>query len=71
VGGGGVKTDAGGGVGSTVAELEATYPSAVVDDSDPIGGPHFDLSDGVTGFLTGVNPTDTVTSVLGGTGCGE
>jgi hypothetical protein len=67
----GLKTDAGIGVGSTVAELTATYPSAVVDDSDPIGGPHFDLSDGVTGFLTGITPTDTVTSVLGGTGCGE
>jgi len=68
----GLKTDAGIGVGSTVAELTATYPSAVVDDSDPIGGPHFSISDGgLAGFLTGINPTDTVTSVLGGQGCGE
>jgi hypothetical protein len=66
----GLKTDAGIGVGSTVAELQATYPSAVVGD-DPIGGPNFTINDGLAGFLTGVNPTDTVISVLGGTGCGE
>jgi hypothetical protein len=67
----GLKTDAGIGVGSTVAELTGTYPSAVINPGDDFGGPNFFINDGLAGFLTGVNPTDTVTSVLGGQGCGE
>jgi hypothetical protein len=67
----GLKTDAGVGVGSTVAELTGTYPTAVVDPGDDFGGPNFRVNDGLAGFLTGVTPTDTVTSVLGGQGCGE
>ena len=67
----GLKTDAGIGVGSTVAELTATYPSAVINPGDDFGGPNFFVNDGLAGFLTGVTPTDTVTSVLGGQGCGE
>jgi hypothetical protein len=67
----GLKTDAGIGVGSTVAELTGTYPSAVVNPGDDFGGPNFFINEGLVGFLTGVNPTDTVTSVLGGQGCGE
>jgi hypothetical protein len=67
----GLKTEAGIGVGSTVAELTGTYPSAVVNPGDDFGGPNFFINDGLAGFLTGVNPTDTVTSVLGGQGCGE
>ena len=67
----GLKTDAGIGVGSTVAELTGTYPSAVINPGDDFGGPNFFINDGLAGFLTGVTPTDTVTSVLGGQGCGE
>jgi hypothetical protein len=67
----GLKTEAGIGVGSTVAELTGTYPSAVVNPGDDFGGPNFFINDGLVGFLTGVNPTDTVNSVLGGQGCGE
>lgn len=67
----GLKTEAGIGVGSTVAELTATYPTAVINPGDDFGGPNFFINDGLVGFLTGVNPTDTVTSVLGGQGCGE
>ena len=67
----GLKTDAGIGVGSTVAELKGTYPSAVVNPGDDFGGPNFFINAGLAGFLTGVNPTDTVISVLGGQGCGE
>ena len=66
----GLKTDAGIGVGSTVAELTGTYPTVVINPGDDFGGPNFFLNDGFAGFLTGVNPTDTVTSVLGGQGCG-
>ena len=67
----GLKTDAGIGVGSTVAELQATYPNVVINPGDDFGGPNFLLSDGLAGFLTGVEPTDTVMSMLGGQGCGE
>jgi hypothetical protein len=67
----GLKTDAGIGVGSTVAELMGTYPSAVINPGDDFGGPNFFINDGLAGFLTGITPTDTVTSVLGGQGCGE
>ena len=67
----GLKTDAGIGVGSTVAELTGTYPTAVVNPGDDFGGPNFFINEGLVGFLTGVTPTDTVTSVLGGQGCGE
>lgn len=67
----GLKTDAGIGVGSTVAELTGTYPAAVINPGDDFGGPNFFINDGLVGFLTGVNPTDTVNSVLGGQGCGE
>jgi len=67
----GLKTDAGIGVGSTVAELTAAYPNVVVNPADDFGGPNFLTADGLAGFLTGATPTDTVTSVLGGQGCGE
>ncbi len=67
----GLKTDAGIGVGSTVAELTATYPTVVINPGDDFGGPNFFINDGLAGFLTGVNPTDTVKSILGGQGCGE
>ena len=67
----GLKTDAGIGVGSTVAELTGTYPNVVINPGDDLGGPNFLVNDGLAGFLTGITPTDTVTSVLGGQGCGE
>ena len=66
----GLKTDAGIGVGSTVAELQGTYPGVVINPGE-IGGPNFFINGGLAGFLSGVNPTDTVISVLGGQGCGE
>jgi len=67
----GLKTDAGIGIGSTVAELQATYPGVVINPADSFGGPNFLINDGLYGFLSGVDPTDTVTSILGGQGCGE
>ena len=67
----GLKTDAGIGIGSTVAELTATYPSVVISPGDHFGGPNFFVNDGLARFLTGINPTDTVNSILGGQGCGE
>ena len=67
----GLKTDAGIGVGSTVAELTGTYPTVVINPSDAFGGSNFVINEGLVGFLTGTTPTDTVTSILGGQGCGE
>jgi hypothetical protein len=67
----GLKTEAGIGVGSTVAELTGTYPSVVINPGDDFGGPNYFINEGLAGFLTGVNPTDMVQSVLGGQGCGE
>ena len=67
----GLKTEAGIGVGSTVADLSGTYPTAVINPGTDLGGPNFLINDGLAGFLTGITPTDTVTSVLGGQGCGE
>jgi hypothetical protein len=67
----GLKTDAGVGVGATVAELTGTYPAVVLNPGDDFGGPNFLVGDGLAGFLTGVTPTDTVISILGGQGCGE
>ncbi len=67
----GLKTDAGVGVGATVAELTGTYPTVVINPGDDFGGPNFVINEGFVGFLTGVTPTDTVTSILGGPGCGE
>jgi hypothetical protein len=67
----GLKTDAGIGVGSTVAELTGTYPGVIINPSDDFGGPNFKINENLAGFLTGVEPTDTVLSVLGGQGCGE
>ncbi|HEY7626711.1 MAG TPA: hypothetical protein VH761_06575 [Ilumatobacteraceae bacterium] len=67
----GLKTDAGIGVGSTVAELTGTYPGVIINPGDEFGGPNFKVNDNLVGFLSGVEATDTVTSVLGGQGCGE
>lgn len=67
----GLKTEAGIGVGSTVAELTATYPTVVLNPGDDFGGPNFLINEGLAGFLTGVDPTSTVTSIIGGQGCGE
>ena len=67
----GLKTDAGIGVGSTLTELVGTYPAVVINPGNDFGGPNFFVNDGLAGFLTGITETDTVTSIIGGQGCGE
>ncbi|MEP7114205.1 MAG: hypothetical protein ABI862_13145 [Ilumatobacteraceae bacterium] len=68
----GLKTEAGIGIGSTFAELTGTYPSVVINSDDPLGGgTNFSINDGLAGFLSGVEPASTVTSILGGQSCGE
>ncbi len=67
----GLATDAGIGVGSTVAALRAAYPAAAVNPDDGFTGPHFQIEEGLFGFLTGADDTDTIISFVGGSGCGE
>ncbi len=67
----GLATDSGVGVGSTVAQLKAAFPSVVVNKATDISGPSFIIQAGFFGFLTGTAATDTVTSFVGGFGCGE
>jgi hypothetical protein len=67
----GPATDAGIRIGSTVAELKGTYPTAVVNPADELGGPSFFIRDGLFGYLTGTSPADTITEFVGGIGCGE
>ena len=58
-------------VGDTVDELMAVYPDALVNDGDELGGPSFHIVDGLVGFLTGITGSDTITTFVGGFGCGE
>ena len=67
----GLVTDAGVGVGSTVAALRTAYPIAGVFPEDGFNGPGFEIETGLYGFLTGTADTDTIISFVGGFGCGE
>lgn len=67
----GLATDAGIGVGSSVAELRAAYPAATVLPEDEFFGPSFEIEIGLRGVLTGTADTDIILSFVGGFGCGE
>ena len=67
----GLTVDGGISVGDTVDELLTVYPDAVINESDELGGASFHVVDGLTGFLTGTDGTDTITTFVGGFGCGE
>jgi hypothetical protein len=67
----GLTTDAGVGIGSTVAEIVAVYPAATINPDDGLSGATVTIGDGLFGFLTGTTDTDTVTAFVGGFGCGE
>ena len=66
----GLETETGIGVGSSVAELRAAYPSVQVYPEE-IYGPYFVINDNLSGFLTGVTDSDEIISFIGGIGCGE
>jgi hypothetical protein len=66
----GMRTDTGIGIGSTVAELRAAYPTVRIFPPD-IADAYFVVDENFTGFLSGTADTDTVRSVIGGIGCGE
>jgi hypothetical protein len=67
----GLAIDGGVSVGDTVDELLAIYPAAMINDADELGGASFHIVDGLSGFLTGVTGGDTITTFVGGFGCGE
>ncbi|MDO8391256.1 MAG: hypothetical protein Q7V57_12280 [Actinomycetota bacterium] len=67
----GLATEAGLGVGDTVADLTEMYPDAVVHLADELSGPSFYIEEGLSGFLTGVDPIEELISFVGGYGCGE
>lgn len=67
----GLKTDAGIGVGDTVALLRGTYPDVVIHPADQLAPATFSVAPGLTGVLSGDKPTDLVTVIHGGFGCGE
>ncbi|MCB2223667.1 MAG: hypothetical protein KQH83_05770 [Actinobacteria bacterium] len=63
-------------VGTTVADLQALYPTVVLAYDDLYFGDVFRVDPGVNGqqlwgMLTGPDPGDTVTYLTGGYGCGE
>jgi hypothetical protein len=62
-------------IGTTVADLQALYPTVTVYPADEIFGPTFRVegagSQQLWGLLTGTGPADTVTFLTGGWGCGE
>ena len=66
------------GLNSTVADLEAAYggPKFVLTESPWVAGEgswSYDLQTwtGLWGYTSGLAPTDTVTAINGGQGCGE
>ena len=59
------------GIGSTVSQLRAAYPSAVIFAGDELVGPWAKISEGLVAYLTNTGPAGVVTSFVGGTGCGE
>jgi hypothetical protein len=68
---GGLQTDAGIGIGSTITQLRAAYPNVVVTPADPTSPASFQASPALTGLLSSDQATGTVTEVSGGFGCGE
>jgi hypothetical protein len=66
------------GLGSTLSDLDDAYggPDLIIEDSDLIvGAGSWTYKDapwtGMWGLATGTTPSDTITSINGGAGCGE
>ena len=67
----GLVTEAGIGIGSTLAEVRSAYPEAREYD-DPLYGAGFIVTDGgISGTLTDATEIGRVTVLFGGIGCGE
>ncbi len=59
------------GIGSTVSQLRAAYPSAVIFAGDELVGPWATITPGLLAYITNTGPAGVVTSFVGGTACGE
>ncbi|MEQ1873166.1 MAG: hypothetical protein ABL953_05505 [Ilumatobacteraceae bacterium] len=66
----GLSVEGGISIGDTVDELLAAYPSAVIAFEEEMDAAVFYIVDGLTGFLTGTSGSDTITTFVGGFGCG-
>ncbi|MCU1502063.1 MAG: hypothetical protein JWM12_1417 [Ilumatobacteraceae bacterium] len=67
----GPATDAGIGIGSTVAQLKAADPGVVIHPAEATAPASFEISPALTGQLSGIDDSAAVTAVSGGFGCGE
>jgi hypothetical protein len=67
----GVMTPEGIGVGSTVAELQAAYPAAIVSAGDEVVASSAQLSEGLFAFVTSADSAGVITDLIGGQPCGE
>jgi len=66
----GLATDAGMKVGATVAEMKKAYPKLGLNQPTQARPyPGFSIRHGLTGILTGLLDTDTVTGFVGGSAC--
>jgi hypothetical protein len=66
----GLAADTGMKVGSTVAEMKKVYPKLGLNQPTQAHPyPGFSIRHGLTGILTGLLDTDTVTAFIGGSAC--
>ena len=66
----GLSVDGGVSVGDTVDELLATYLGTPITFDEEVNSALFQIVDGLSGYATGVNGSDTIKSFLGGFLCG-
>lgn len=59
------------GVGSTVVQLRAAYPTATLFAGDELVGPSALITEGLFAFVTNTGSSGVVTALVGGFGCGE
>lgn len=59
------------GIGSSVSEVQAAYPAAIVSAGDEIVASSARLSEGLFAFVTSADGSGLVTALVGGQGCGE
>lgn len=67
----GLESEEGVTIGSSVSDLVAAYPDALLIEEDDFAGPSFVIDESRYGYVTGLGDDDLVTVILGGQGCGE
>ena len=66
-----MATPEGIGIGSSVSDVQAAYPAAIVSAGDEIVASSARLSEGLFAFVTSADGSGIVTALVGGQGCGE